>query len=373
MCTPERPALRAANRSRRGQAAIAILFWAGGILLFVAPFLRAPSRPAWDAPDRTRITSSEDEEAVLDIPFAEDLAHFDEVAREEGWDIGSLKVHLEAASEHHFGSDSDALRDSGLVDLGRLESGARVYARYCAGCHAPTGDGGGPAASFLSPRPRNFRRGIFKFTSTGSGSRPLRSDLFRTVTRGLSGASMPSFALVPEELRRDVVEYVRYLSIRGEFEQLMLDLAWEEEELPDAEEAAEIVESRWSDERLRPLFPTVEEPPDDTDSVARGRELFLEPSRATCFTCHGEGGRGDGPNADAYTDAWGYPIRPRDLTRGVFRAGVEGRDLWLTIAHGIGGTPMPGYLGALSGEEIWHLVHYVQALADGEAPASEGD
>ena len=85
---------------------------------------------------------------------------------------------------------------------------------------------------------------------------------------------------------------------------------------------------------------------------------------AACVSCHGPEGRGDGPNADAYEDDWGYPIRPRDLTAGVFRAGSEGADLYRTIAVGITGTPMSSFAGALEPEEIWDLVHFVQSLPE---------
>ena len=224
------------------------------------------------------------------------------------------------------------------------------------------GDGAGPAAIHLSPRPRNFRSGIFKFTSTNSGERPLPRDLFSTITRGLKGSSMPDFRLLSEELRWDIVEYVRYLGLRGEFEQTMLDLAWDEEELPDAQEVAEIVNRRWSPERLRPIYPGASETDRDQASVDRGRALFNDAARANCAICHGPEGRGDGANADVYDDDWGYPIRPRDLTAGVFRAGSEGADLYRTISAGIKGTPMSSFAGALAPEEIWDLVHFVQSL-----------
>lgn len=366
-----RPPSVSIHRPELGQAGIAVLFWIFGVSLFVLPFVRPSDAPRWDAPDPTRkvaLDADDADDAVLDIPFEDDVAEFDVYAAEE--DLGlemPLAEWVADASQRFFGMDSEALARSGLVEIGRLETGEREYVKQCAGCHGLTGDGAGPAARFLQPRPRNFRKGLFKFVTTGNGARPLRSDLYRTVTRGLSGASMPPFDLLPEGKRQDIVEYVRYIAMRGEFEQLMLDLAWDEDELPDADEAFEIVASRWDSTRLRPLFPTVAESPADADSVARGKVLFQEPTRATCFTCHGASGRGDGPSAGAYVDGWGYPIRPRDLTKGVFRAGAEGKDLWLTIAGGIGGTPMPGYESALTGEEIWDLVHYVQFLAAGQA------
>lgn len=97
-----------------------------------------------------------------------------------------------------------------------------------------------------------------------------------------------------------------------------------------------------------------------------GRELFLDAAKANCAACHGPEGRGDGPTADAYTDDWGYPIRPRDFSAGVFRVGQEAADLYRSIATGIQGTPMGAFEGTLTPEEIWHLAHFVQSLASKE-------
>lgn len=330
--------------------------WLFALALFVLPFMRTPVSPHWDAEDPNR---SEE----LDLPFGLDVGDFDDYAAEEGLGLDqTLADAIASSSREFYAADSDRLRGNGLVDTGRLDAGQRVYDLHCAGCHSLSGDGAGPAARFLSPRPRNFRRGIFKFKSTSSGERPLREDLFQTVTRGLSGSAMPDFRLLSEEKRWDVVEYIRYLALRGEFEQLMLDVAWEDDELPDPDSMANIIDRRWDPENLRAQFPTEAETDRDDASIERGRVLFIG-TKATCSTCHGAGGRGDGPVADGYTDSWGYPIRPRDLTTGVFRAGSSGKDLWLTVANGIGGTPMPSYGGALSGAEIWDLVHFVQYLA----------
>jgi mono/diheme cytochrome c family protein len=184
---------------------------------------------------------------------------------------------------------------------------------------------------------------------------------------------MPHFALLADEMRLDIVEYVRYLAIKGEFEQLTLELAYDDETLPDAEELHEIIVERWDSDGLQPQFPGSSETARDQASIERGRALFNEPTKATCFSCHGPTGRGDGLTADGYRDGWGYPIRPRDLSAGVFRAGSEGADLWLTIANGIGGTPMPSYADALTSAEIWDLVHFVQYLALPAAGSSSDD
>jgi len=329
---------------------LAGVFWLFALSLFFAPFLRAPAARDGEGGDFSR--------AEEDIPYTEDVADFE---AEFELELGEL---IADASETWYGEDSQLLRESGVVDVTRLPGGKRAYGMYCVGCHGTIGDGAGSAARYLSPRPRNFRKGLFKFKSTGSGQRPQRADLFRTVTNGLAGSSMPSFRLLDEDFRWDLVEYVRYLGARGEFQQMMLDAAWEEEELPDSDEIAEIVNRRWSPENLRTIFPGAPETERDAASIERGRELFNDSTRATCFTCHGHEGRGDGPTAADYDDDWGYPIRPRDLTLGVFRAGSEGSDLYRTIAVGITGTPMGSFEGALEPEEIWDLVHFVQSLPE---------
>src|SRR5439155_17092311 len=69
-----------------------------------------------------------------------------------------------------------------------LTLGQSVYERRCIGCHGAKGDGNGPSAVFLNPRPRDFTRGIFKFRSTpDKDTLPTDVDLYLTVTDGLWG------------------------------------------------------------------------------------------------------------------------------------------------------------------------------------------
>ena len=334
-----------------GQAPLAALFWVAGLGLFCLPFLRDPAAPDPEGPDPGRALSE------IDIPFPEDLAVFGEEFELD------LETPLREASERWFAIDSPERLTGDLLDPARVRAGERAYVTHCAGCHGADGNGAGPAARHLDPRPRNFRRGVFKFTSTASGERPLPADLFQTITRGLSGSSMPDFRLVSEEIRWDLVAYVRQLSIRGEFEQLALDLAWEEEDLPDLEEAAELVLERWSPDALRALYPPTPEGPRDRESIERGRELYFDTTTANCAACHGDTGVGDGPSAGDFADGWGYPLVPRDLTTGVFRAGADPAALYRSIATGINGTPMPSFGDSMEPEEIWDLVHFVQSMA----------
>jgi len=70
---------------------------------------------------------------------------------------------------------------------------SEIYIRRCSFCHGLLGDGEGPAAPYMDPRPRDFTLGTFKFRTTQSGELPTNEDLFRTVSRGLPGTAMQAF------------------------------------------------------------------------------------------------------------------------------------------------------------------------------------
>jgi hypothetical protein len=93
------------------------------------------------------------------------------------------------------------------------DRGPSVYAQHCAACHGPNGDGNGPAAVWLYPKPRDFSAGLFKIKSTPGQSLPTDEDLFQSVTRGLPGSSMPSFTCYSEQERRGTGQYTKRLRI----------------------------------------------------------------------------------------------------------------------------------------------------------------
>ena len=77
--------------------------------------------------------------------------------------------------------------------------GKEVYERRCLGCHGKTGDGNGPAATFLfNQRPRNFNAAVFKFRLTKEPL-PTDGDLLRTITRGVRGTAMPAWYELPAQ------------------------------------------------------------------------------------------------------------------------------------------------------------------------------
>ncbi len=259
----------------------------------------------------------------------------------------------------------------------RLKLGQDVYMTRCVQCHGVSGDGAGPAAAGLYPRPRDYRRGIFKFTSTPYGIKPLRSDLVRTVTNGVRGTSMPEFRLLPEEELQAVIDYVLYLTRRGELEEQLAYLADTEgsltKELIQEDKTVDNVINRWKQAQGMQTMPLTSQPAFTAEHVAKGKTAFLSKG---CSKCHGEDGRGQTPDnlAGNLKDAWGHATRAADLTSGMLHGGPRPIDIYRRIFNGINGTPMPGFSSALQSEPetIWNLAAYVQYISSrrraGESP-----
>ena len=61
-------------------------------------------------------------------------------------------------------------------------------------------------------------------------------------------------------------------------------------------------------------------------------------------------------------DVWEFPISPADLSAKNFKSGNKPEDIFRTISTGLDGTPMVGFHGTLSEEQIWELVAYLREL-----------
>ena len=279
-----------------------------------------------------------------------------------------------------------------LIDIAsseNLQHGARVYNARCAGCHGVTGDGNGPAGEHLRPRPRDYRRGIFKFTSTAYGAKPARQDLIRTIRRGAKGTSMPAFPWMSQEDLNAVIDYVVFLSRRGEVEKDVVLMAMEYDEDEDIEffEFTDAMDSSiesWGVADANVVLPVTAEPAYSDDSVTEGRRLFLSQG---CSKCHGVDGKGQVewlnpeflakqetlPEAEREQinfDAWGEPAPAADLTARMLHGGRRPIDIYRRIYTGINGTPMPAFgdLFAAEPDNIWYLVHYVRHVIEGGDP-----
>jgi len=288
-----------------------------------------------------------------------------------------------------------------------IAGGYGLYRRNCLHCHGVSGAGDGPTAAYLYPTPRDYRKGLFKFTSTPYGAHPAREDLTRTIKNGLHGTSMPAFeALLSDDEISQLVDYVIFLSIRGETELELIDEGTTSDEndvnsltLDVAREAAEGVFHKWKTAQTQVVNPTTPRTPSTRDSILRGRDLFLgrvKDAKLVCTDCHGVLARGDGQSfvgQDVFNsvvfggnpserqqridqlddktkdlwgqklDEWGNPLRPANLNRSVYKGGRRPLDIYWRIAKGITGAQMPShYPGLINEKQVWDLVNFVLAL-----------
>jgi mono/diheme cytochrome c family protein len=254
----------------------------------------------------------------------------------------------------------------------QLAAGSKLYKVHCLQCHGLTGDGRGPTGEWVYPFPRDFRQGIFKYVSSaGSAARkPARDDLHRVVRQGIERTSMPPFAHFSDQQCEQVVAYTIHLSLRGEVEYrtTLARLADDDREDDIAAEARSRLKTalqQWVDAdsaRIVPaLLPTPEREEEKLsgphqESVRRGYLLFSNQATG-CISCHVDFGR----QSRYLYDAWGSTVRPTDLTEGAFRGGKRPLDLFQRIRGGISASGMPAAT-SLTEQQVWDLVHFVQAL-----------
>ncbi len=235
-----------------------------------------------------------------------------------------------------WGRGADLLqpREVRAQQAGDAAAGKAVYEQKCALCHGTAGQGDGPGAERLLPKPRDFTAGKFKIRSTVSGQLPTDQDLFKVVTDGMPGTSMPSWRMLPEKDRWAVVAYVKTFAdaFKGA-----------------KPEAAKVPPEVASSEA----------------SIKRGKEMF---EAIECNKCHGLAGRGDPAPGSDLKDDWGNPVRPANLHKPwTFRGGPDRKAVAMRLSTGLMGTPMPTFIDSVEKpEDIWHVANYVVSLGGAE-------
>jgi mono/diheme cytochrome c family protein len=232
---------------------------------------------------------------------------------------------------------------------------------------------------------------------------------------------MPSFSLLDGKDVSALIDYVVYLSVRGEVERRLMaaaidqlgyeDTAPEEkwrlrldanDEMPSVGLIRKIlldVVSQWHDADTQVV--AVDPPkelsgPELVASIGRGKELF-HGQIANCVGCHGPNGNGQVVTIDyddwakEYSTNLGITptdrdamrpfreagalrprqINPRNLRDGIFHGGGAPETIYRRIAVGVAGTPMPGVEvvkedngKGLTSDQVWDLVRYVQSLKE---------
>ncbi|MBL9131465.1 MAG: cytochrome c [Verrucomicrobiaceae bacterium] len=236
------------------------------------------------------------------------------------------------------------------LDFNRYMEGKYLFERNCIVCHGPRGDGNGEMAPTLSPRPRSFREGMFKFRTTPFGALPTEDDLRHTIKHGLTGTAMGMFAQLSEEDVTNVIEYVKSFSRR-----------WRKEE-------------NYAEPLTFPEPPAwLDDPAQKAAHAEKGKALFA----TNCSACHGAIADGKGAAVPTLKDIWNQPARPSDLRQPHLRCGDRPQDIYRVLVTGLNGTPMVSFEAVLTPEQRWDIIAWLftQKLPDmptlGNAPPRE--
>lgn len=236
-----------------------------------------------------------------------------------------------------------------------LNTGLKVYRRYCASCHGLEGEGKRMRGAEKSAR--DLRVGEYKYTSVANNGLPTDEDLLRTVRYGIRGTQMNAYDSLSDDDLAAVVHYVKTLS------------------------------PRWDREKQGVAIPVHPDPWKTDKEGARARGEVVYHAITQCWQCHPSYAspadirkwtddynkstgsppvkrlplRGGMARSEWVSTSFGKVLPPDFLTDSLPAArGVEG--LYRAISAGIGGTPMPTWHGKLSAQDLWAVVHYVREL-----------
>lgn len=216
---------------------------------------------------------------------------------------------------------------------------ARQFGALCASCHGETGNGLGPIAAALDPKPKNFQK---------KGFVAAYADRFAgRILGGVPGTAMPPWEkiLSPDDVTALVDLIKRDFARLGD-----ADYAREERDAP----------------------PPVE-PDRAFDAYLRGGKVFA----TYCAGCHGRLGTGKGANAYDFLELGRKSpdgesqgeMLPRNLRNQSYHdpTGVlQRRRIYNSIRLGVPGTAMPAWDRGLSEEQIGDVLEFVLEINNRE-------
>ncbi len=190
--------------------------------------------------------------------------------------------------------------------------GKQLYQANCSGCHGFRGDGEGLAAKYLSPIPRDFTKGKYKFRTTPSGSLPTDENISKIIRNGVRRTTMPAWENIFSD--NDISDVTAYLKTFAE---------------------------KFSLQTPAPEIDIPSKIPEVTDKlIYEGKMVYR---LMECWNCHGPHGEADGPTSDKLLDDWDKKIIAPNFKNEVFKGGDDPVEVYRTFSTGLTGTPMPGY------------------------------
>lgn len=256
----------------------------------------------------------------------------------------------------HGGVSGDMSAPLPFTLVGDPAHGRILFDQNCVACHGKKGDGAGPRAYFIEPKPENF-------TSASARGELNRPHLFNAISKGVNGTVMPAWekVLTPQQIA-DIAEYVFTTFIRvadaTHMPAMMMPASASERDLHHAGNDA-----RDSDATVghdpgsihdssgtagRPLGPAkkkLAEREIDRTQIERGRAVY----NFRCYFCHGY-------NGNARTIAARYlSPQPRDFTA----SRLSASDIITAVRDGRSGTAMKSFRGVIGDGEIADVAAFV--------------
>jgi len=228
---------------------------------------------------------------------------------------------------------------SGPADAGKqwadLFDGAKIlYTQKCLRCHGCSGNGQGPYARQTLARPANLNERISNF--------PGDNYHFWRVSEGVDGTAMPPWGWsLSEETRWKINTYEMSFFLGAT---RTVDGEISDQEGDDFNEKTHITP---------PIAGTQQQ-------FEMGKSLY----NLYCAQCHGTDGHGDGP-ASITSDRGYINPEPANFEESGSDFTNYGRWVW-KVREGVETTNMPPWKYALSDDEIFRLIFYIQGFSKAE-------
>jgi len=245
-----------------------------------------------------------------------------------------LPMMLQVAPDYNSDNQTFSGSDSLGADWATLfDEGKILYTQKCLSCHGCSGNGQGPYARQVVTRPANLHERLINY--------PEPQDTFQywRVSSGVPGTAMPPWALSLDEETIWEINTYELSFANGALRTVSGDIS-------DAEG------DKFNDETgiTPPITGTQEQ-------YNMGQQLY----ELYCAQCHGTDGHGDGP-ASILTPGGYINPEPADFEESGSDFTNYGRWVW-KVEEGVETTNMPPWKYALSYDEIYRLVFYIQGFS----------
>jgi cytochrome c oxidase cbb3-type subunit I/II len=242
-----------------------------------------------------------------------------------------MQVSQSYNSDNQTFSGSDAL---GEVWAKLFEDGKMLYTEKCLSCHGCSGNGQGPYARQTVARPANLNERITNF--------PGDNFHFWRVSAGVPGTAMPPWGLSLDEDTIWKINTYEMSFANGALRTVSGDISDEEGDKFNAETGI-----------TPPIAGTREQ-------FEMGKQLY----ELYCAQCHGIDGQADGPASILSPGGYINP-EPANFTESGSDFPNYGRYVW-KVKEGVETTNMPPWKYALSEDEIFRLIFYIQGFSTTE-------